>query len=292
MSGQDETEKQNNGKLSLSDVYGYLWRGRDFELEHLWQRSLFLAAFLLAIAGGYGVYIKDIFLPALDSKVCVEAQVKTEGSDKKEMPDNTCAYAILIDKDALCATQPENAKAIPCSRTKFRIVFGFIPLTLTYLGAVFSLLWILMGKGSKAWYEVYEDSIAKMSDYKEVWKEAASRFADDENTLFDTDKEHKKHEALSQFLFGKMSRKKGTAYSDSIRSLAGGGFSVSKINIMIGIISLKVFIAALTFHLYWFVCVCCKAAPPRMFAAFIAEFLVLLLSYLRIKKRVGSSYLE
>lgn len=283
MSGQNE--KENDGKLSLSDVYGYLWRGRDFELEHLWQRSVFLGVFLIAIATGYAVYIKDIFLPALDCKACVEAQVKPQAQN------NSCVYTFIIDNAALSAKGEDDGKESPYSRVKCRIVFGAIPLMLTYLGAVFSLLWILMGKGSKAWYEVYEDSIAKMSKYETAWKEAAAQLAGTENDPSDTDKAHKEYKALSQFLFGKLNKKNDTAYSDSIRSLAAGGFSVSKINIMIGIISLKVFIAVLTFHVYWFMHECCEAPPPRMAAAFIAEALVLLLSYLRIKKRVASSYL-
>ena len=27
--------------LTAMDIYKYLWKGRDFELDHLWQRSVF-----------------------------------------------------------------------------------------------------------------------------------------------------------------------------------------------------------------------------------------------------------
>ena len=40
----------NNHTPTAKDIYKYLWRGRDFELERLWSRSVFLAAFLIAIA--------------------------------------------------------------------------------------------------------------------------------------------------------------------------------------------------------------------------------------------------
>ena len=55
-------EKNRNDRPNAMDVYNFLWRGRDFELSHLWQRSVFLAVFLLGIASVYGVYFKDIFL--------------------------------------------------------------------------------------------------------------------------------------------------------------------------------------------------------------------------------------
>ena len=47
----NETE---DNKLTVKDLYKEFWECRNFEIDHLWQRSIFLAVFLLAIAAGYG----------------------------------------------------------------------------------------------------------------------------------------------------------------------------------------------------------------------------------------------
>ena len=43
--------------FSLKDLYEELFKCRDFEIDHLWQRSVFLGAFLLAVAAGYGTFV-------------------------------------------------------------------------------------------------------------------------------------------------------------------------------------------------------------------------------------------
>lgn len=40
-------------KINPKDIYQSLWRCRDFELSHLWQRSIFLTAFLVMCFTGY-----------------------------------------------------------------------------------------------------------------------------------------------------------------------------------------------------------------------------------------------
>ena len=40
--------------ITLRDVYERLWKCRDFEISHLWQRSIFLATFLAIGFTGYG----------------------------------------------------------------------------------------------------------------------------------------------------------------------------------------------------------------------------------------------
>lgn len=34
-------------KISIKEIHETFWRCRDFELSHLWQRSIFLSAFLI-----------------------------------------------------------------------------------------------------------------------------------------------------------------------------------------------------------------------------------------------------
>ena len=41
-------------KISYKSVYNGYWKCRDFELQHFWQRSVFLTAFLIACFAGYG----------------------------------------------------------------------------------------------------------------------------------------------------------------------------------------------------------------------------------------------
>jgi hypothetical protein len=43
-----------NNFITESDLYKELWHGRDIEISNLWQRSLFLGAFLILSYTGYG----------------------------------------------------------------------------------------------------------------------------------------------------------------------------------------------------------------------------------------------
>ena len=65
------TNKTKDDKLTVKDLYKESWECRNFEIDHLWQRSIFLAVFLLAIAAGYGTFVNDHlkeFLPATEDK--------------------------------------------------------------------------------------------------------------------------------------------------------------------------------------------------------------------------------
>ena len=43
-----------NDRITPVDVYERLWKCRDFEISHLWQRSVYLGTLLVLVAGGYG----------------------------------------------------------------------------------------------------------------------------------------------------------------------------------------------------------------------------------------------
>ena len=58
------SNKNRNSKPNAMDVYEFLWRGRDFELSHLWHRSVFL----LGITSIYSIYFKDVFLEQFKKK--------------------------------------------------------------------------------------------------------------------------------------------------------------------------------------------------------------------------------
>lgn len=75
------------------------------------------------------------------------------------------------------------------------------------LAVVFSIIWIMMAKGSKAWYEVYENKIFEIEKYKEL-------------------KVSKNHRMRSKCTLRELDQ--------CLLSNRGGSYSVSKLNILIG----------------------------------------------------------
>jgi len=240
----DTSKDEKKDRPTAKDIYDYLWRGRDFELKHLWQRSVFLAVFLLGIASAYALYIKDIFIPRLS-------------------PGETCAGFQLI----------------------FSI--GIVPFLICLLGIIFSVLWIMMGKGSKAWYELYESNLAKMSDNPRFWKDKA-KVESELDKIFC----NKRTGRYTEYVFGHLQNRHSDPTDKKLLSTDAGSFSVSKVNIMIGIISLKFFILALFFHIYW-LCKNLFTAPllPILIIFPITTMLLFLL-FTRLKKKLGSSYFD
>lgn len=51
-----------NDVLTLRDFYEQYWHCRDFEINNLWQRSIFLGTFLVLSFTGYGVFFANAFL--------------------------------------------------------------------------------------------------------------------------------------------------------------------------------------------------------------------------------------
>lgn len=51
-----------DGELELTPkkIYEEVWACRNFEISNLWQRSVFLGTFMLAIAAGYGVLASNM----------------------------------------------------------------------------------------------------------------------------------------------------------------------------------------------------------------------------------------
>ena len=97
-------------------------------------------------------------------------------------------------------------------------------------GTVLSLLWIMMAKGSKAWYELYEKAIVAL----------ANRYRDS----FDKDihrLEGRKWEEIEGFEWPDT--------SNSLLNTKGGAYSPSKINAAIGFVSLGVWIILAFVHL-------------------------------------------
>lgn len=171
--------------LSVGTVYEELWRGRDLEITNLWQRSIFLGAFMLAVAGAYGTVLMKIAFS--DSPI----------EDIFKMP--------------------------VVSKFQQEILIG-----LTCLGSVFSLLWCMMSKGSKYWVERYEAGIDYFTD---------SEYAQE----------------MKDFDFGipchsNLPKGDTAKISDNPLSPLAGRYSVSKVNISIGIVSLLAWSILGIFH--------------------------------------------
>lgn len=139
---------------------------RDFELSRLWQRSLFLAAFLMLTFSGYG-------------------------------------HLVVSDKN---------------EDIYFHIIGGGLAL----IGIIISILWIMMGKSSKAWYEVYESRICDIEARKEMGIE----------------------ENYQMGVYGSEAK----TINNSLFSTASGKYSPSRINIIIGQLSLILWFFIETFH--------------------------------------------
>ena len=169
------SEDKKTGKITAKDLYDEAWRCRDFELDHLWQRSVFLAAFMLAIAAAYGALIMKIVFP--------------------EMSD------------------ADNGIACNVKRLHHLIAMG-----ICCLGFVFSMLWVMMAKGSKYCFERYEAAI---------------------------DWFVKKWNLGDKPCHGKLPEKE---YNQSLLSTKAGKHSVSRVNCVIGIIGIMVWVILNVIH--------------------------------------------
>lgn len=97
-------------QVSLKEIRDTFYHLRDFEISNLWQRSLFLSAFLVLLFTVYGNIVYGIF--------------KGDYTNGLVLSEICCGLALA--------------------------------------GFMFSLIWIMMGKGSKAWYEIYEWRICEI----------------------------------------------------------------------------------------------------------------------------------
>ena len=155
-----------NPKISLRDMYLRFCACRDFEISHVWQRAIFLTAFMIACFAGYGGLLVAVLSP---------------------------------DRHSI----------------SFVMVNG-IAFVISSVGIIVSLLWIMMAKGSKMWYEKYEKAIEAFS------KEYSDGFDSKE---------------VSEVGGMELSRVKGYTdpdVSDWLWNTSGGQYSVSRINIFIG----------------------------------------------------------
>lgn len=169
-----------NNKIGNPEIYEALWKCRDFEIDHVWQRAVFLSAFLLACYAGYGGLILGL------------------------------------------ATADKVSFSFPFS--------NLIALFIACIGLILSLVWIMMAKGSKAWYEHYEHAIKAFEKFQGATFEPNTLFC----RIMDVHKECGfERPPTSSWLW----------------NTKGGSYSVAKINIVIGHVSTAIWSVLIFLHM-------------------------------------------
>ncbi len=103
-----------------------------------------------------------------------------------------------------------------------------VECAISMIGMVFSLIWVMMAKGSKAWYEIYEKAIGMIE-------------GKDENS--------KTFLGLpSEYQMGKYCVQYEDNIEDSLFSLKGGRYSPSKLNVFIGYVLFGIWIICFICH--------------------------------------------
>lgn len=166
-------------KIDERAVYDRLWKCRDFEIDHVWQRAVFLSAFLLACYAGYGGMILGL-----------------------ATADHVRTPLVMANLAGFC---------------------------IAMVALLLSLVWIMMAKGSKAWYEHYEAAIEafEMNHPSAFETSCTARVQNADKTI-------------SGF--------KRPKTSSWLWNTSGGAFSVAKINIVIGHISAVIWACVILMH--------------------------------------------
>lgn len=184
-----------DSKLTAKDIRDSLWRCRDFELSHFWQRSILLLTMITLFATAYANIVLELCKEV--SKYC-----------------NECVNDIVY-------------------------VYNNIAAILCVINILFSVLWIMMAKGSKAWYERYEAAIEAI--------ENDDNFINKELKL---DTEFKSRcKKIGGFRYFNLRDYKTPVIVNNIFSTAAGRYSPSRINILIGQIAMLLWTCTFIFHL-------------------------------------------
>ncbi len=135
---------------------------------------------------------------------------------------------------------------------------GFVCISV--FGLVASVLWIMMSKGSKYWYEKYEGSISRIIEDREL----------DSDELANTDRQTESNNGDSVLLMNTIFTEYPRYYprhgylenialnrnqvNSCLLSTKAGAFSVSKVNIGIGIVTGWLWLLLITLHIFflWF----------------------------------------
>lgn len=162
-------------QVSLKEIRKDYYKIRKFEIQNLWQRSIFLATFTVLLFTGYG---------------------------------------FLIDK-----LISHSETTLANNELSLKLTHGLCSI-LAFLGCTFAMIWIMMSKGSKAWYEIYEKKIYNIESEKIGLPEKFCMSGGSPHSL-----------------------------NNSLLSCKPGAFSVSRINILLGQILLFLWFMSLNMHI-------------------------------------------
>lgn len=208
-------QNQNDSLLSTKDIWTTFWRCRDFELSHLWQRSILLTTITVLCYGAYGAIVLEL--------------CKTVSSSQ------TIGIPIYV--------------------------LNNIAICLCTVNIVLSCLWIMMGKGSKAWYERYEKAISAF--------EKNERYVSNEVSN------------IGGFQCQNLDKYENIEINNCLFSTSGGAFSPSRINIAIGQIALIVWIFAILVHIGLLFCNFTVTICIVRYG--VGVLIILIMSYLLLK---------
>ncbi|MBR4264760.1 MAG: hypothetical protein IKQ46_01755 [Bacteroidales bacterium] len=167
------------------------------------------------------------------------------------------AYGFLISKFL-------EGKFCDESKNLFPILSSFICI----IACTLSLLWLWMAKGSKAWYEVYENAIWNMESLRNVFS-------------FE-------HESLIHNYWSLKTDKdfNNKTFFEKIFSVRG--FSPSKIVILIGWLLVIFWICAFVFGILIYFNICCL----NIFVTCIISFMIIFIFFKTVKDKIKSSSLR
>lgn len=197
-------------KVTRKDLHEKLWESRSFEINHLWQRSIFLATFIVALFTLYFSVLNLYYTELNSPKAHAEQSLEAKNENDSSIPENGKQESSEDEQ-----------------KTKYNAAIFFVLETICFFGFQFSVLWICMARGSKYMYERHEhgiDAAYEDSFENELNQEIQKEFyeilwASGDYTYIP------RHGALPL-----------SDYDYRAFHLEGGKFSSSKINIIIGYI--------------------------------------------------------
>ena len=210
----------SDDKATKKDLYEKLWSARDFELTHQWQRSIFLATFIVLLFTLYFTFVGII----------------------AEYHNNDVTYNVDItsslNSDDANFNIRNTGKVYDESGFNFLSKWWIRLLLLEVIcvaGYSFSVLWICMAKGSKYMYERLEAGINE--SYERDF------FDDDTKEAFYREKMDNLWNLGDYTFVPRHGNLPQSEYDYKVFGLNGAKYSSSKINILMGFI----------FCLAWFV---------------------------------------
>ena len=140
-------DNKESTKITRKDIHHKLWEARDFEISHLWQRSIFLATFIVLLFTAY--------FSVLDKAI----------DNKKEYN----AYSYELSTGNMLRTNTSVISYEEENLSNKKLMTTIILEGICLMGFSFSTLWVCMARGSKYMYERIENGINTTYDDIDAW---------------------------------------------------------------------------------------------------------------------------